>query len=670
MKYAKLAGKGFELSVLLTAFMSVLAVNPAGSDPFWVAEKYFFTASVMLSAAFFAAYCALSGRLIVPRSPYKIALAGFLIAGFTGIFTAFNTPEFFDRMFLNLSYAVFLYLIIAASAADENGGFMDKLVSALLLSAFIAACYGILQSAGIDFMPWSTNFDRRASSTLGNPNFLAGHLLLFIPLLYIYAFLEKGAARIVYAVMAIIFTTALLLTQTRGAYLGWAASVIAASAFASAFNIIKRRAAVILASAVLLAGLVFVILNPSAFDRIKSAVSMDDEAGKIRVTLWKNSMKLISDKPVFGTGAGNFPITYPYYQSANMKPSDFEKADYYKSGHAHNDFIQFAAEYGLLAAGFFFMFVFVFFRCALSAMKENESGRSAAAGIAAGMIGLLVHAFFNFPFQIVPTCAAFFALAAYTCALAGRAEFDEINTEKNKYLLFACAVFLAAAAAYGAQRLTADDYLRKAKEAQHYGNLKSSFEYASEAAGVFPKGHEYLYYAGAAARQVNDTKASMDYFKRAFDLNRGDWDYAMKLFEEYVARRMGDELLAPAAAMYMVSPYSPRAIGAFGYALFMNARYKEASAVFERGMELWKDNYDFPYQVSAVYGSMGDNEKALSYALKAVSMAPEHAGALYNLAVAYYKTGNKNMAIKTARELIEKFPEQKQMAEDFIKAAK
>ena len=41
----------------------------------------------------------------------------------------------------------------------------------------------------------------------------------------------------------------------------------------------------------------------------------------------------------------------------------------------------------------------------------------------------------------------------------------------------------------------------------------------------------------------------------------------MKLFEEYVARRMGDELLAPAAAMYMVSPYSPRAIGAFGYAL-------------------------------------------------------------------------------------------------------
>lgn len=639
--------------------MSVLVVNPAGSDPFWVAEKYFFTASVMLSAAFFAAYCALSGRLIIPRSPYKIALVGFLIVSFTGVFTAFNTHEFFERMFLNLSYAVFLYLIIAASAADEKGGFMDKLLSALLLSAFLAACYGMLQSAGIDFMPWSTNFDRRASSTLGNPNFLAGHLLLFIPLLYIYAFTEKGAPKIAYAGMAVIFTAALLLTQTRGAYLGWAVSVIAAAVFAAVFNVIKRRTAVILTSVVLLAGLVFIILNPSAFDRIKSAVSMDDEAGKIRVTLWKNSMKLISDKPVFGTGAGNFPITYPYYQSANMKPADFEKADYYKSGHAHNDFIQFAAEYGLLAAGLFFIFVFIFLRCAFSAMKENEAGRGAAAGIAAGVIGLLVHAFFNFPFQIVPTCA-----------LAGRAEFDEKAAEKNRYLFAACAVFLAAVSAYGAARLTADNYLRKSKEAQHYGNYKSSFEYASEAARVFPSGHEYLYYAGTAARQVNDTKASMDYFKRAFDLNRGDWDYAMKLFEEYVARRMGGELLAPAAAMYMVSPYSPRAIGAFGYALFMNSRYKEASAVFERGMELWKDNYDFPYQVSAVYGSMGDNEKALSYALKAVAMAPEQAGALYNLAVAYYKTGDKKQAIKTAREFIEKFPEQKQMAEDFIKAAK
>ena len=37
--------------------------------------------------------------------------------------------------------------------------------------------YGLLQSAGIDFIPWQTNFSYRAASTLGNPNFLAGHMV-------------------------------------------------------------------------------------------------------------------------------------------------------------------------------------------------------------------------------------------------------------------------------------------------------------------------------------------------------------------------------------------------------------------------------------------------------------------------------------------------------------
>ncbi|MBN2754580.1 MAG: O-antigen ligase family protein [Candidatus Goldbacteria bacterium] len=670
MKYAKLAGKGFELSVLLTAFMSVLVVNPAGSDPFWVAEKYFFTASVMLSAAFFAVSCALSRRVIIPRSPYGFPLFIFMAVTFFGIFAVYNTHEFFDRLFLNSCYIIFMYLIIAASAADEKGGFFEKLLSVYLLSAFIAALYGIMQSAGIDFMPWSTNFDRRASSTLGNPNFLAGHLLILIPVTYMLALEKNGLQRAVYGLMAAVFTAALFLTQTRGAYLGWAVSVIAAAIMVLKMKVIKKRLVFILSAALIFAGLLFIVINPSALDRIKSAASMQDESGRIRVILWKNSIKLISEKPIFGTGAGNFPITYPFYQSANMKPADFEKADYYKSGHAHNDFIQFAAEYGLPAAGLFFMFIFIFFRNAFIAYKENEDGRFAAAGIFAGIAGLMVHAFFNFPFQIVPTCASFFAMAAYVCVLSGRAEFEEKEINKNSYIAWVITLMIIVLAAYGSKRLTADNYLRQAKEAQHYGNLNGSFEYAQDAVRVFPDGHEYLYYAGAAARLVKNSNASMEYFKKAFDLNRGDWDYSMKLFEEYVIRRMAPEMLAPAASLYMVSPYSPRAIGAFGYSLFVNSKLQEAAVVFEKGMAMWPDNYDFPYQASAVYGSMGDNEKALSYASKAVAMAPNHSGALFNLAVAYYKTGNKTQAVKIARDLIRMFPDEKQKAEDFIKALK
>ena len=66
-----------------------------------------------------------------------------------------------------------------------------------------------------------------------------------------------------------------------------------------------------------------------------------------RINLWKESISLISTKPLFGIGAAAFPILYQiYYQP--------EK---YTEQHTHNLFLEISAGYGFIASSMIFLFI-------------------------------------------------------------------------------------------------------------------------------------------------------------------------------------------------------------------------------------------------------------------------------------------------------------------------
>ena len=68
-----------------------------------------------------------------------------------------------------------------------------------------------------------------------------------------------------------------------------------------------------------------------------------------RINLWKESISLISTKPLFGIGAAAFPILYQiYYQP--------EK---YTEQHTHNLFLEISAGYGFIASSMIFLFIYI-----------------------------------------------------------------------------------------------------------------------------------------------------------------------------------------------------------------------------------------------------------------------------------------------------------------------
>lgn len=652
--------KVFGIVYLTAVFILPLAFYGGHDDPFWGTERALLKIFGFSFILIYLLRMALAGRAVAVRTPVDIPAAVFFASIIAGAFITVNKFAWLDKAANMFSLFGFFYGAVYFASFDSKA--VKKITTAALASAFISAMYGILQASGIDFVSYQTTFNGRAASTFGNPNFLAGHMILVIPVcaaLAIGARLKAG--KFAFAALGLILFLAMLFTQTRGAYLGFGVSaVVLAMIFGRDRE--KRKAAMTAAAAAVLCGGLYLGLNDGAMKRISDFVSGSDNAGAIRVSLWKNALHIIKEKPVFGTGAGNFGIVYPYYQSRSMKPEMYASTDIYKSEHTHNDYIQAGAEYGLIGAGAFFAFAFM---PALLLFRRRAAAIS--AGIASGVAAVAVHGLFNFPFIIYPTAALFFALNGVICIETGFGIYKEKKFGIAARLPAATAALAAAAVVCVVLvNFLSGAYLRKAKENDHFKKPYEASLYALRAAKTGPFDEDNLYYAALYSMNTGAQERSSDLLKKAYELNPGHWEVNLNLYA--YAQYANDYNLAEktAANMNKISPYAVKTIISLGYALFNNKKPAEAVHVYEAGLALWPDNFEMTHHLSASYGAAGIHDKAVEFAKRAVALNPAAEGAQYNLTVALYKKGDMKEAKTAAERSLVSFPDS-QMLKGILK---
>jgi O-antigen ligase/cytochrome c-type biogenesis protein CcmH/NrfG len=536
-----------------------------------------------------------------------------------------------------------------------------KVYAAVIIPAVLMAAYGLLQSFGIDFVPWQTNFSFRAASTLGNPNFLAGHMVLVIPAAFALVMAAQGRARVPALIAAPVLIAALIVSQTRGAYIAFTVSVAAFFIMLNVFdreNVRKYRKLVMVFFAVLILGTAaYFTANKKAGDRLKDIITLKDESASIRMSMWKNTLYLIRENILLGSGAGNFPVKYSYYQSRALDLSYYKDSDYYKSGHAHNDYLQFLAEYGAPGAGFMFLFLGLIFYTGLRALKRGTGNRYLIMGTLASGAGVLTHAFFNFPFMIVPTTAVFYALIAAAAVEQDDYDFDDMETTGIKSA--AAPVFVLAfilAAVVFAQNLLSSAYLRAARENDYFKKPDAAAAYAARAVETNPWNEDNYMFNGVALEKAGDLERAYKNYRKVYDIDPGNWEANVAVFAYYAAKGQQVDALEVGENMLKISPYSLKAILSCGYAYYINSSYDKAIALYEKALRDRPDNYDIFYHLSAVYGATGDTQKAAEYAGRAIAASPNNSGAYYNLAVAYIKAGDKAKAIATLRAMLKEHP--------------
>ena len=283
------------------------------------------------------------------------------------------------RLWIVLAYfVVFWWLRDRAHAV--------RLARVIVGAGAVAAAYGILQHfTGADWyrtlLARPTYVYPREAGTSGYAvvgffrSYLTfAHVMIF-PLAWALAgALAGGAAALGAALLAVL---ALAFSTARGAWLG-ALAVAAALALVAR----DRRARLVLPACAVAAGLAFAVTPALRAEAAHMFSAGGANAG--RVGIYRANLDIVHERPVLGLGFGRYRTAAPPYYAAHPA------AD--RRSHAHNNFLQMAAEAGLTGlAAFGLVYATVLRRGAEAIARAPDPATwAAAAGAWAGVIGFLV----------------------------------------------------------------------------------------------------------------------------------------------------------------------------------------------------------------------------------------------------------------------------------------
>jgi len=259
-----------------------------------------------------------------------------------------------------------------------------------------SALYDILypvQEEILHIPPW----EGRITSFLEHYNGLAGYINLIVP--FCVGFALRGtdpALRTQSKWCLALASVALLLTQSRGGLLAYAAMlVVSACFFARHRKSRTRRIAIVIIACVLAAGVAGFF-----FQRL---TEIDDYTAVSRLAIWGGAFTVFARSPVLGTGFGNLQTLLGGLLNL---PEGW-------TGDAHNLYLELLAETGLVGFLAFTFLIVVALRTALQRYRDSreESCRIIGFAVFAAIVGVLVHGTVDYLFHTTPQVAALLFLA-------------------------------------------------------------------------------------------------------------------------------------------------------------------------------------------------------------------------------------------------------------------
>ena len=281
--------------------------------------------------------------------PFDVPVTIFLLIGAVSVFlsSARSFALIYNYCSLVGIYAL-TYLIVGQTVRKPEQ--VKLIAQALGASAVLVVLWGFFQFIfGVDAadVKWTDpdafpELKKRIFSTLENPNVLAGYLDVMICLaLGLLTKAERRSQKIILIGAIVLLAACLAMTYSRGAF-------IAIAVVFAVYGVLKDWRVLILFAAV--TGLI-AYSDTNFINRILSAFTMSDSSEGVRVGIWVSTSAMISDHPFAGIGWGAYQYVYPQY---NYYVADPNIVIY----HAHNIYLNFAAEVGIVGALAFFWYFF------------------------------------------------------------------------------------------------------------------------------------------------------------------------------------------------------------------------------------------------------------------------------------------------------------------------
>lgn len=271
-----------------------------------------------------------------------------------------------------------LYLIIpitmTALAARSGRAWTTQ---ALLASGFLSTLYSI------GYFIFRSQPGERIQGFMGHYMTQAGLLLLFICAALSLFLFSRDKGRWLWGIAFLLTVFSLALTLTRSAWVGFVVAF-------SFILLLHKPKSLILVPVVV--GL-FLLLSPQPMKkRALSIFSPDNYSNQQRIQYLKAGIKIIKEFPLLGTGPDTVDMVF---QNPKYELSGEAK----RNVHLHNNFIQIAAERGILTLLAWLTFIVWTFVSLIPLLKNRDPSifpYAAAAG--AALLALVTAGFFEYNF--------------------------------------------------------------------------------------------------------------------------------------------------------------------------------------------------------------------------------------------------------------------------------
>lgn len=275
-------------------------------------------------------------------------------------------------------------------------------IAAVVAGGVSQALLGFIQS-GLSIGPASFAAQRlllRAYGTFDQPNPYAGYLNIVLPMgLAMVLIGARGRLRLAYALASLTIFGAVLASESRGALLAGTVGVVVM--FATLYRTMLRALCIAilgLAGGILLA--VYDLIPVSAFDRFLTPLGLanvtfndvnDTNFSAVeRAAHWIAGVRMFQSHPILGVGIGNYSADYPAYHPRGW---------YASLGHAHDYYINIAAEAGIVGLCTYVLLVGSALWYSFVALRRAREPVFRAAGL--GVIGALVATSFHNIFDVL-----------------------------------------------------------------------------------------------------------------------------------------------------------------------------------------------------------------------------------------------------------------------------
>ena len=313
------------------------------------------------------------------------------------------------------AYAIILFLCVQCFGREA---WLLRFGVSAAVFGFLVALFAILQEfAGNGKFYWV--FPNPSGGNFFGPYtdhaHYAGLMEMLIPFPLVFAMCRFAPIplRIVSACLGAVMGASIFLSRSRGGVMAFVIELLVLTLLSARGRPIRPQLRLLSAFCMLL--LLWLVLVPPS--GLWGSFLQLQDPGPGRITIAKDSLNMMRQRPLLGWGFGTFSVVYPGFRS------------FYSDrivNAAHNDFVEIATETGLAGFAVMCWFVWRLYRTGVTRIRHWRHDAGAATSLAAlvGCSGLIAHSFTDFNLEIAANAALFFALAAIA-TVASYAETEE-----------------------------------------------------------------------------------------------------------------------------------------------------------------------------------------------------------------------------------------------------